>query len=189
VAPHLPSILERDPGATVLILAAQTRDLHFGASLPLYCGQIALALGAGRVLLVDARPPVRLRAIELGLEAIPPSELRGLDPAPLVVETSTTPAGLRRGLELTAPDGVCTSAGGLHGSAKIPYGLMFARNATLKIGRSHARAEVPAVLDLIASGRIAPEQVNSHLASIDDAPRALRDHAEGNAIKTVLVES
>jgi alcohol dehydrogenase len=188
VAPHLPAILEREPGATVLILAAQTRDLPFGASMPLYTGQIALALGAGRVVLVDARPPVRLRAIELGLEAIPPSELRGLDPAPLVVETSTTPAGLRRGLELTAPDGVCTSAGGLHGDAKIPYGLMFGRNATLKIGRSHARAEVPAVLDLIGSGRIAPERVNSTVDSIDAAPGALGEHARGNAIKTVLVE-
>src|SRR6201996_2896479 len=80
LAPHLPRILERDPGASVLILAAQTRDLPFGASLPLYSGQIAMALGAPRVVLVDARPPVRLRAIELGLEAIPPSELRGLDP-------------------------------------------------------------------------------------------------------------
>ena len=45
------------------------------------------------------------------------------------------------------------------------------------------------MLDLIGSGRIAPERVNSHLGSIDDAPRALRDHAEGNAIKTVLLES
>jgi alcohol dehydrogenase len=189
LAPHLPAILEREPGATVLILSAQTRDLPFGASLPLYCGQIALALGAGRVVLVDARPPVRLRAIELGLEAIPPSELGGLDLASLVLELTTTPAGLRTGLELTAPDGVCTSAGGLHGSAKIPYGLMFGRNATLKIGRSHARAEVPAVLDLIGSGRIAPERVNSSVGTIDDAPRALREHAEGNAIKTVLLES
>ncbi|HJZ37651.1 MAG TPA: alcohol dehydrogenase catalytic domain-containing protein [Solirubrobacterales bacterium] len=188
LAPHLPQILEREPGATVLILSAQTRDLPFGASLPLYCGQIALALGAGRVVLVDARPPVRLRAIELGLEAIPPSELGGLDPASLVLELTTTPAGLRRGLELTAPDGICTSAGGLHGTAKIPYGLMFGRNATLKIGRSHARAEVPAVLDLIASGRIAPERVNSTVGSIDAAPGALGEHARGNAIKTVLVE-
>jgi alcohol dehydrogenase len=189
LAPHLPRILEREPGATVLILAAQTRDLPFGASLPLYSGQIAQALGAGRIVLVDARPPVRLRAIELGLEAIPPSELPGLDPAPLVIEASGTPAGLRRGIELTSPDGICTSVGGLHSNAKIPSGLMFARNITLKIGRSHARAEAPAVLDLIGSGRIAPERVNSSLGAIDDAPRALRDHAEGNAIKTVLLES
>ncbi len=188
VAPHLPAILERDPGATVLILAAQERDLPFGASLPLYSGQIARALGAGRVLLVDARPPVRLRATELGLEAIPPSELPGLDPVPLVLDLTTAPAGLRLGLQLTAPDGVCSSAGGLHGDAKIPYGLMFGRNATLKIGRSHARAEMPAVLDLMAAGRIAPERVNSTVGSIDEAPGALRDHAEGNAIKTVLVE-
>jgi threonine dehydrogenase-like Zn-dependent dehydrogenase len=45
------------------------------------------------------------------------------------------------------------------------------------------------VLDLIATGRIAPERVNSSVGALDDAPRALRDHAEGNAIKTVLVES
>ena len=44
------------------------------------------------------------------------------------------------------------------------------------------------MLDLIASGRIAPERVNSAVGSIDDAPGALREHAEGNAIKTVLVE-
>ena len=132
---------------------------------------------------------IRARAIELGLEAIPPSELGGLDLAPLVLDLTTDPAGLRRALELTSPDGICSSAGGLHGDAKIPYGLMFARNATLKIGRSHARAEAPAVLDLIDSGRIAPERVTSSVGALDDAPRALRDHAEGNAIKTVLVES
>ncbi|HVW47749.1 MAG TPA: alcohol dehydrogenase catalytic domain-containing protein [Solirubrobacterales bacterium] len=189
LAPHLPAILRRQPDATVVIIAAQTRDLPFGASLPLYAGQIAGALGAQRVVLADARPPVRAHAGRLGLTAIPPAELRGLGPTPLVIEASGTPAGLRRALELTAPDGVCTSVGGLHANAKIPAGLMFARNITLKIGRSHARAEVPAVLDLIASGRIAPERVNSQVGAIDDAPRLVRDHAEGNAIKTVLVES
>ncbi len=189
LAPHLPAILEREPGATVLILAAQTRDLPFGASLPLYCGQIAQALGAGRVILVDARPPVRLHAMQLGLTAIPPAELRGLHPALLVLDLSAVPVGLRRALELTAPDGICSSAGSLHANAKIPAGLMFARNMTLKVGRSHARAEVPAVLDLIEAGRIAPERVNSTVGALDEAPRTLRDHAEGNAIKTVLVES
>ena len=106
-----------------------------------------------------------------------------------MIEASATPAGIRRAIELTAPDGICTSAGGLHDKASIPSGLMFARNITLKIGRSHARAEAPAVLDLIATGRIAPERVNTDIGAIDDAPRALRDHAEGNAIKTVLVDA
>lgn len=65
---------------------------------------------------------------------------------------------------------------------------MFARNITLKIGRSHARAGAPAVLDLMTSGRISPERVNSNRGPIDAAPGALREHAEGTAIKTVLVE-
>jgi alcohol dehydrogenase len=188
-APHLPAILERDPDPTFLIVSAQTPDVPLGGSLVLYAGQIALALGAGRVILADARAPVRARATELGLTAIEPVELRGLDPAPLVLEAAGTPAGLRRAIELTAPDGVTTSVGGLHANAEIPSGLMFARNITLKIGRSHARAETPAVLDLIAAGRIAPERVPSAFGAIDDAPRALRDHAEGTAIKTVLVEA
>lgn len=105
-----------------------------------------------------------------------------------MIELSGNPTGLRRALELATPDGICTSIGGFHVNAKIPYGLMFARNMTLKIGRSHARAEAPAVLDLIDTGRIAPERVNSTVGAIDDAPRAIRDHAEGNTIKTVLVE-
>lgn len=122
LAPHLPAILEREPGATVLILAAQTRDLPFGASLPLYCGQIAMALGAGRVVLVDARPPIRLRATRLGLEAIPPSELGGLDPAPLVLDLTTAPAGLRHALKLTAPDGIAPAPAASTATPRSPTG-------------------------------------------------------------------
>lgn len=103
LAPHLPQILEREPGATVLILGAQSRDVPFGGSLQLYEGQIAQALGARRVVLADARPPVRARAAELGLTAIEPAELRGLDPAPLVLELSAAAVGLRRGIELPPP--------------------------------------------------------------------------------------
>ena len=106
-----------------------------------------------------------------------------------MLELSTTPAGLRRGLELTAPDGICTSAGGLHGDAKIPYGLMFARNVDaedrpLPRPRRNARRARP---DRLRPDRPGAGQLD--LGSIDDAPRALRDHAEGNAIKTVLLES
>jgi alcohol dehydrogenase len=188
LAPHLPAILEREPDATVLILGAQSRDSPFGASLPLYAGQIAAALGAPRVVFADARAPVRAHAASLGLTAIAPSELGDLRPASLTLDLSAAPTGLRRALQLTAPDGICSSAGSLHGETKIPTGLMFARNMTLKVGRSHARAEIPAVLDLITADRIAPERVNSHLGRLDAAPGALREHAEGTAIKTVLVE-
>jgi alcohol dehydrogenase len=65
---------------------------------------------------------------------------------------------------------------------------MFGRNVELRISRSHARREMPAVLELIASGRLAPELVTSAAGAIDDAPAAIRDHACGTAIKTVLTE-
>jgi alcohol dehydrogenase len=44
----------------------------------------------------------------------------------------------------------------------------------------------PAVLDLVATGRLAPEQVTTDLAELDDAPRALAEHARGDATKTIL---
>jgi alcohol dehydrogenase len=188
VAPHLPELLARDPGAEVLILAATSRRTLFSPSMPLYAGQIALALGAGRVTFADARPHVRERAAALGLVAVDPKELRGRDPVPLVADCSATPDGLVRAIEMTAPDGVCSSAGLLHARVAIPTGLMFGRNVELRIGRSHARREMPAVLELIASGRLAPELVTSAAGAIDDAPAAIHDHACGTAIKTVLTE-
>jgi alcohol dehydrogenase len=186
VGPHLPAMLERDPGATVLIVASQSPHTAFGASVPLYAGQIALALGARRVLLVDARAEVRRRAAGLGLTAIRPGDLGDIDPCPLVIDTSASAVGLRRAISQTAPDGVCTSSGTLHDSIRIPTGLMFARNVELRIGRSHARQALPAVLDLVASGRIDPELVTTVAADLNDAPRTLSEHARGDAIKTVL---
>jgi alcohol dehydrogenase len=76
----------------------------------------------------------------------------------------------------------------LHRVAPIPAALMFGRNVTLKMGRSHARALIPDVLELVSSGRLRPELVTSDLASIDDAPRAIGEHMHGDATKTILVE-
>ena len=89
---------------------------------------------------------------------------------------------------MTAEDGRCNSVGSLHVRSKIPTALMFGRNVTLHLGRSHARDQIPAVLDLLAAGRIRPAEVTTALGSIDDAPRALREHVSGEATKTVLVE-
>jgi hypothetical protein len=41
----------------------------------------------------------------------------------------------------------------------------------------------------MSAGRLHPEQVTTHLAKLDDAPRAIRNHVlRGEATKTVLVE-
>jgi alcohol dehydrogenase len=189
VGPHLPALLNRDPDSQVLIFGAIGKRSLISASVPLYAGLIARALGAPTVRFVDARPQVRAHAAQLGLEAVEPAELRAAPPAELVVDVSGSARGLRTALSLTAQDGICTSSGGLHNTARIPTGLMFGRNATLHLGRSHARAVIPRVLELIGSGRLEPQAVTTHLARLDDAPAALHDHVIGDATKTILTET
>lgn len=140
------------------------------------------------VLIADTRPFVRDQAGELGLPSCPPSQLRGLQ-SPLVVDSSAEPRGLKLALKATAPDGLCSCAGTLHASARIPASLMFGRNVSLSIARSHVRGVIPAVLDLVAAGRIAPQRVTSTVAPFDEAPTVLRDHLLGADTKTVLVRS
>lgn len=186
IAPYA-DLLE-DGDGEVLILAGLTRRPVFSASVSLYAGLVARALGARRVHFFDSREQVRWHAERLGLEPHTPSEIRHMPTLPLVVDGTASPSGIRTALEHTAPDGVCSSVGMLHRVAPIPAGLMFGRNVTLHIGRSHARALIPDVLELVDSGKLRPELVTTDLAPLDDAPRAITEHMHGDATKTILVE-
>ncbi len=184
VAPYLPLLLQKDPSAEVLILAATIRKTLFTASLPLYTGLIARAYGARNITLADARPRIREHARQLGFDAVRPRELRRRRPAPLVADVNTNP-GLA--LANTAPDGVCSSAGGLHRSAGIPMLRMYVRNATFHVGRTHARALIPEVLGMMTDGRLHPEYIPMNVAPLDDAVGVLREHfTSGEGVKTVL---
>jgi alcohol dehydrogenase len=160
------NLLEASDGE-VLVLAGMSRRPVFSASVPLYAGLVARALGARRVHFFDSRERVRRHAERLGLEPHMPTEIRHMPTLPLVVDATASPSGMRAALEHTAPDGVCSSVGMLHRLAPIPAGLMFGRNVTLHVGRSHARALIPQVLDLVSSGKLRPELVTTDLASID----------------------
>lgn len=183
---HLPALLERDADAHVLIVGAVTRRQLFTASVPLYTGLIAKALGAKDVVVIDARSEVRRQAEDLGIPALAPRQARGLTPAPLVADISATPAGLRLAVGLTAADGICSSSGSLHPTTKIPTALMFGRNIMVTVARAHARALIPDVLDLISHGRLDPERVTTAIASMDNAPAALTDHMRGGSTKTII---
>jgi alcohol dehydrogenase len=172
-----------------LIVAGIARRPVFSASVPLYAGMIARALGVRHVHLVDSRSGVREHAARLGLHQLKPSELRRHAPAPLVVDVSGSPPGLRSALGHTARDGVCSSAGGLHRSARIPTGMLYGRNVTYHVSRTHVRTLIPQVLDLMSKGRLHPDQVTTHLGDLEDAPGAIKRHVlRGEATKTVLVE-
>ena len=186
VAPYLAELraLESDP--PVLIVGAMKRRHLYTASVSLYTGLTAKALGIEDVVLADVRTEVRDQAAALGLTAVAPDDLGRERLFPLVADVSATPRGLAYALSHTAPDGRCSSSGTLHSSARIPATLMYGRNATLTIARTHARALIPDVLALITSGRLQPERVTTTVASIDDAPAALAEHVRGGSTKTIL---
>ena len=186
IGPHLPRLLAEDPDAEVLVLAGMGARSLFTPSCPLYTGAIALAMGARNVYFVDGRARVRAHAEGLGMKALHPRELRRRAPFALVADVSVD--GIARALASTAPDGVCSSSGGLHRSAKVPFLQMYFRNATLHVGRTHARALMPAVLELMTKGDLRPEAVTTTVAALDDAPSVLREHfLGGESVKTVLV--
>lgn len=156
VAPHLPELLTREPQAEVLILAEIGRRPPFSASIVLYAGLVAQALGAGTVHLADQRPHIRRHAEALGLNPLSPRDLRGLRAVPLVVDSTGTAAGVRTAIEHTAPDGTCISLSSLAPTSRLPTALMYGRNVNYHLGRAHARSNIPAVPDLRRepSGRV-----------------------------------
>ncbi len=154
--------------------------------MPLYTGLVALALGARNVEVVDARAEVQTLAEKLGLQPRSPADLRGIEPAPLVVDVTGCPDGLAVSLGRTAPNGICSSAGGLHARGRIPLLRSYLRNVTLHIGRTHARTVIPHVLALMADGRLHPETVTTQVAPVDNALTALDQHCRAGAVKTIL---
>jgi alcohol dehydrogenase len=187
VAPYADDLLARDPDAEMLIVAGITRRPAVSASITLYAGLVARALGFRAVHLVESRAHVREHAERLGMVAHRPSELRRLPLFPLVMDATGSAPGLAAALNHAAEEGICSSAGGLHRTARIPSGLMFGRNVTVRIARSHARAIIPHVLELVRDGGLSPELVTTDVAPIDEAPQAIRRHVLGDATKTVLV--
>jgi alcohol dehydrogenase len=186
VAPHLPELLAVDPDAETLIVGRVDGNHPFTSSAMLFTGLIARALGARHISVVDGRRVVRERAEQLGFRALDSLRPREWPVAPLTVDATGTPAGLRQVLRHTAPDGVCTCVWSLHRRAGLPLGACYIRNVTLHIGRCHVRSVMPDVLDLMAAGRFQPELVTTNVASFDDAPAALHEHCYGSALKTIL---
>lgn len=180
--------LVRARESSVLIIGALDAKPTHSVSIALYAGLVAQALGLHDVAFVDSRQHVREQAEKLGFAAYPARALGSLPLAALVIEESGTRDGLAEAIGRTAYDGICSSSGSLYRSARIPAGLMYARNMSVHIGRADARTLIPHVLDLMTAGRLHPETVTTDTAPIDAAPTAIRAHIRGEATKTVLIE-
>ena len=81
--------------------------------------------------------------------------------------------GLRRALRALAPGGICTAVGYYLGSGtRVPLMRMYATDATLRLGVSHARAVLPELLAFVARTGFPAERVTTLTADWDDAPSA-----------------
>jgi alcohol dehydrogenase len=173
-------LLEQEPGAEVLIVGGE------GArSISLYACALAVALGAGTVDYVDHVPEHIELARALGANAIeadgpaqdgpyPARFPRRLGPYPITVDSSAHPDGLALALRSTAPGGTCTAVGIFYEQyTPVPLLEMYTTGVTLRHGRVSARAAMPAILELIASGRFDPAVVTTAQADWADAADAL----------------
>jgi len=148
-----------------------------GISVGLYAVAIARAFGA-EVTYVDPSPRHRRIAEELGATV---DFEKGK--FPITVNTSVSVEGLRRAIECTEPGGVCTNSGPYIGDVALPLGHMYTRGIRFVTGRVAARPILPALLELVADGRLDPSLVTATTADWADAPRAWSEHLD----KLVLV--
>ncbi len=170
--------LAEDPGAPVLVVGGAS-----SGSIGLYAAGIAVALGAERVVYVDADEGRRAIASSLGAEPLGDTPNR-LGAFPVTVDACADAEGLGLALRSTAPDGTCTSCAIYFGEQpRLPLLEMYTKGITFRTGRANAREAIGDVLELVASGALRPELVTTHTVAWGDAAEAL---AEGGWTKLVV---
>lgn len=160
------------PGGSVLIIGGGAK------SIGLYAAGLAVAHGAAVVAYVDDDPVRRRIAEAFGAHTFPAwarSRRRRTTTLryDVVVEASSRAAGLRRAIRSLARGGVCTAVGYyLATGTRVPLMHMYATDATLRVGVSHARAVLPDLVAFVARTHFPAEQVTTLTAHWDDAPTA-----------------
>lgn len=168
VAPALAEV----PAADVLVVAGGGMR-----SIPLYAVDAALALGAASVTYVDTDPGRLAVAQQLGARVIDGKPERSLGVFPVTVDGTVTPEGLVATLRLTDRGGHCTCVGQLAPAGQLPLLELYTRGVHLHIGRAMVRPDMPAILALVAAGRLRPQLVTSATVAWDHAPDALLEPA------------
>jgi threonine dehydrogenase-like Zn-dependent dehydrogenase len=162
LVPHL----QRRPGSDVLVMG--------NGSIGLFAVDIARACGAGRVRYVDRSPAHLELAESLGAEASAPD---GFSPDqhdyPITLVTHSDPRALRNALLATAPGGHCENFGFHFTDVEMPLLAMHLKCLNFRSALSNARSYMPAVLELLSSGRINPRLVTTEVLPFDTAADAL----------------
>lgn len=171
--------LRQRPGGHVLVVG--------GAGVALHAVQCAVALGSDKVVYVDENPQALVFARRFGAEAVEMSIGRDT-PAigffPITIDATGTEEGLAFTIRCTEYEGLCQRTyGGFTETTPVPLADMYGRNITLKLGRVHARANMPAMLDLMCHGHVRPEDAITRYVPFSDAAEAMLEPA----IKMVFI--
>jgi threonine dehydrogenase-like Zn-dependent dehydrogenase len=160
------------PAADVLIVGGGGPG-----SIVLYTVDAAMALGAGSVTYVDTDPSHLEVAQKLGARVVEGTAERSLGMFPVTVDGTASADGLVATMRLTEWGGRCTCIGTLVAEASLPLWEMYSRGVHLHIGPGMARPAMPAILDLVAAGRLRPQLITSATAAWNDAAEAMVEPA------------
>ncbi len=174
--------LAERPGAAVLVVGG------LAPSVGLYAVMAAIALGAERVVYVDDDDQRLRLAEQLGAESVAAAggwDLLDLGRRfPITVDANVLDHGRELALRAVAPCGVCTSvSGGAAPRSALPLQQMYLKGVRYEIGRVHALATAPAVLELLNAGLIDPGAVITRIALFSEAADAMVEPA----VKIVFV--
>lgn len=163
--------LAAEPGARVLVVGGT-------ASLGLWTVMFAAALGAAEVVYVDGDADAAALAEGLGATRTIVGEVpdRVDGNFPLAVDVGgDADRTLGCALRSVGPGGTVVGRCVYFESPTIPYWDLYTTDVKLVTGLPHATPLVPAVLDLLRSGKADPRSVFSAPLPYDDAPEILLD--------------
>jgi alcohol dehydrogenase len=162
VAPHL----RQRPGADVLVAC------HGTPSIGLYAAQSALALGAGTVTVAGAEDEILALAERIGATPLRTDFGDRAGRWPIVVDCGQRVEGLHWAIRATEPEGSLHSVSyyAAEPMVPMPLGRLYTLGIDFRIGRAHSAALLAEVIDLVAEGRLHPEQVTTSVIGWEDAP-------------------
>lgn len=168
--------LDEFPEAPVLIFGGNAK------SIGLYATALAVAKGSSQVDYVDDSLERLTIAAQVGanpIELKKRQKISKLNGAlrkggyPVAVDASGSVSKLAFAIQNLAPGGTTTGvAFYVKKRNSLPLWEMYVKSATLHIGISHSRRDIPKVLPLITSGKFQPEKITTVLADWNDAPEA-----------------
>lgn len=179
------------PGATVAVIGCGPVGLMTLRCVPLF--------GPGRVFAVDFIAERRARAEALGAEAIDPADGGAVaqvmdrtggwgDDA--VIEAVGADESIRDAMMCAAPGGTVSIIGvSLNMALPVPQPLVLYKRLTLRSTLASIPSTWDALVPLVTSGRIVPDDVFSHRMGLSEAPEAYRIFdARADGVSKVLLD-